>query len=64
MPVESVLGGLNDGGDFEVRCCPQSAFLVFWNLISIYLSRDSGTRVNDGGTAPLPVETGGIGALT
>jgi len=56
-----VLGGPDD---FEVRCCPQSAFLVFWDLISIYLNRDSGTGVHDGGTAPLPFGMGGICALT
>jgi len=29
------------------------AFLVFWDLIPIYLSRNAGTVVHDGGTAPL-----------
>jgi len=53
MLVELVLRGLDDDGDFEVRNCPQSAFLVFWDLIPNYLSRDAGKGVHDGGTAPL-----------
>jgi len=52
MLVELVLKGPDDDGDFEVRSCPQGAFLVFWDLISIYLSRDAGTGVHDGGHCP------------
>ena len=52
MFLEFVLRGPDDGGDFEVRSCPQSTFLVSCGLITIYLSRDTGTRVHDGGTAP------------
>jgi len=51
MLVELVLRGPDDDGDFEVRSCPQSAFLVFWDLILIYLGRDAGTWVHDGSTA-------------
>jgi len=51
--VEFVLSGSDDDGYFEVRSCPQSAFLVFWDLIQVYLSRDAGTGVHDGGTTPL-----------
>ena len=43
MLVELVRRGPDDHGDFEVRSCPQSAFLVFWDLIQVYLSRDAGT---------------------
>jgi len=41
MLVEFALRGHgdDDDGGFEVRSCPQSAFLVFWDLIPIYLSR-------------------------
>jgi len=52
MLVELVLRGPDDNGDFEVHSCANSAFLVFWDLIPIYVSRDAGTGVNDGGTAP------------
>jgi len=42
MLVELVLRGLDkDDGDFEFRSCPQSAFLVFWDLIPIHLSKDA-----------------------
>ena len=64
MLVELVLGVLDNDGDFEARSCPQSAFLVLWDWIPIYLSRDSRTGVHDGGISPLPFEMGGIGALT
>jgi len=53
MPLELVLRGPGDDGDFEVRSCPQNAFLVFWDLIPIHLSRDAGTGLHDGGDAPL-----------
>jgi len=55
MLVEFALRGHgdDDDGGFEVRSCPQSAFLVFWDLIPIYLSRAAGTGVHDGGTTPL-----------
>ena len=61
MLVEFALRGHgdDDDGGFEVRSCPQSAFLVFWDLIPIYLSRAAGT----GALPPLPFEMGGIGAL-
>jgi len=59
MLVELVLRGPDDDGDFGVRSCPQSVFLVFWDLIPIHFSRDAGTGVHDGGTAPLPFEMGG-----
>jgi len=59
--VELVLTGPGDDGDFEVRSCPQNAFLVFWDLIPIHLSRDAGTGLHDGGNATL---NGGTGALT
>jgi len=55
MLVELVRKGPDDDGDFEVRSCPPSAFLFFWDLIPIYLSRDAATGVRDGGTAPLAV---------
>jgi len=61
MLAEFVLSGPSDDGDFEVRSCPQSAFLVFWDLKPIYLSRDAGTGVHDGGTNPLLFEMWGIG---
>jgi len=65
MLVELVLRGLDkDDGDFEFRSCPQSAFLVFWDLIPIHLSKDAWTGVHDGGTAPLAFWNEGIGALT
>jgi len=51
--VELALRRPDGDGDFEVRSCPQNAFLVFWDLIPIYLSKDAGTGVHDGGTAPL-----------
>jgi len=38
--------------------CQQRVFLVFWDLIPIYLSRDAGAGVHDGGTALLPFEMG------
>jgi len=53
MLAELVLRAPDDDGDFEVRSCPQSVFLVFWNLIPIHLSRDAGTGVHDGVTALL-----------
>jgi len=31
MLAELVLRGPDDDGDFEVRSCPQRAFLVFWD---------------------------------
>jgi len=37
----------------------QSAFLVFWDLIPIYLSRNAGTGVHNRGTAPLTLGNGG-----
>jgi len=46
MLVELVRRGPDDNGDFEVRSCPQSAFLVFWDLIPVYLSGDVGTGVS------------------
>jgi len=42
MFVELVLRGLDDDVDFEVRSCPQSAFLVFCDLIPIFRSRNAG----------------------
>ena len=64
MLVELVRRGPDDDGDFEIRIRPQSAFLVFWDLIPIYLSRDAGTGVHGGALNHLPFEIGGIGALT
>jgi len=51
MLMELVLRGPDDDGAFEVRSCPQSAFLMFWDLIPIYLSRDAGTGLHSGCTA-------------
>jgi len=53
MLVELVLKGPDDDGDFEVRGCTQSAFLVLRHMIPIYLSREAGTGLHDGSTAPL-----------
>jgi len=53
MLVKLVLREPDDGGDSEVRSSPQRAFLVFWDLIPIYISRDTGTGVHGGGTASL-----------
>jgi len=64
MLVELVLMGPDDDGDLEVRSCPQSTFLVFWDLIPIYLSRDAGTGGHDGASALLPFELGVVGAIT
>ena len=53
MFVELVLRGPDDDYEFELRSFTQSAFLVLWDLIQIYLSRDAATGVHDGRTAPL-----------
>jgi len=53
MFVELVLRGPDDDDEFELRSFTQSAFLVLWDLIQIYLSRDAATGVHDGRTAPL-----------
>jgi len=58
MLVELVRRGPDDDGDLEVRSCTQSAFLVYWDLITVYLSRDAGTRCMTGTLHPLTFEIG------
>jgi len=56
MLVELVRRGPDDDGDLEARGCPQIAFLVFWDSIPVYLSRDTGTGCMTGTLPPLLFE--------
>jgi len=64
MLVELALEGPDDDGDFVVRSCPQSGFLVFWDLIPIISGGTPKRGCMAGALPPLPFEMGGIGALT
>jgi len=64
MLVELVLRGPDDDGDFGVRSCPQSVFLVFWDLIRFISAGTPERGCMTGVLPPCPLKWGGIGAFT